>query len=251
MGRFASTVEYYVRYREPYPPAFFQAIMERLALHGDEALLDVGCGPAPLSIGIAPFVGSCTGLDPEALMIEAASAAARAAGVRLTLHSGCIEDFSADRSYDIVTIGRALHWLDRRAALDVLERVVAPSGRVQVCGSTSVESPLSPWLKPYQELCNRWSNAPDRKRYCIESRDWFAGSRFGLVDNISVAQEQRIGVDGMIGRALSRSHTSRAVLGDRQAEFEAAIRAALEPFSQNGSLSEEIVSRAAVFGRLT
>jgi SAM-dependent methyltransferase len=251
MGRFASTVEYYVRYREPYPPAFFQAIAARLGLHGDEALLDVGCGPAPLSIGIAPFVGSCTGLDPEAAMIEAARAAAQDEGVRLTLHSGCIEDFSANRSFDIVTIGRALHWLDRRAALEVLERIVSPSGRVLVCGSTSIESPHSPWLEPYQEVCNSWSNNPDRKRYRIESKKWFDGSRFDLLDNISIAHVQSIGIDDLIGRALSKSHTSRAVLGARQAEFEAAIRSALEPFSQEGSFSEEIVSCAAVFGRLT
>jgi len=29
MGRFASTVEFYSRYREPYPPAFFTNVAER------------------------------------------------------------------------------------------------------------------------------------------------------------------------------------------------------------------------------
>jgi cyclopropane fatty-acyl-phospholipid synthase-like methyltransferase len=72
MGRFASTVEFYIRYREPYASAFFRTVAEQLALRGDEALLDIGCGPGPLAIGFAPFVGSCTGLDPEAAMIEAA-----------------------------------------------------------------------------------------------------------------------------------------------------------------------------------
>jgi hypothetical protein len=38
-------------------------------------------------------------------------------------------------------------------------------------------------------------------------------------------------------------------LGERQAKFEAEIRAALEPFSQHGELQEEIVATAAVFGR--
>jgi SAM-dependent methyltransferase len=65
MGRFASTVEFYARYREPYPPEFFQKVAEQIGLRGDETLLDVGCGPGMLAIGFAPFVGSCTGLDPE------------------------------------------------------------------------------------------------------------------------------------------------------------------------------------------
>jgi SAM-dependent methyltransferase len=79
MGRFASTVEFYARYREPYPPEFFQKVAEQIGLRGDETLLDVGCGPGMLAIGFAPFVGSCTGLDPEPLMIAAARSAARRA----------------------------------------------------------------------------------------------------------------------------------------------------------------------------
>jgi len=57
MGRFASTVEFYARYREPYPPEFFKKSAEQIALRGNESLLDVGCGPGLLAIGFAPFVG--------------------------------------------------------------------------------------------------------------------------------------------------------------------------------------------------
>jgi hypothetical protein len=38
------------------------------------------------------------------------------------------------------------------------------------------------------------------------------------------------------------------VVGKRQAEFEAELRAVLEPFSQDGVLEEEIVARAAIIG---
>ena len=46
MGRFATTVPYYRRYREPYPPAFFETIAQRLNFTGRERLADIGCGPA-------------------------------------------------------------------------------------------------------------------------------------------------------------------------------------------------------------
>ena len=91
MGRFASTVEFYARYREPYPRRFFQKVAEQITFHGDETLLDIGCGPGLLAIGFAPFVGSCTGLDPEPGMITAAKAAAAEAGVALSLIHGRIE----------------------------------------------------------------------------------------------------------------------------------------------------------------
>ena len=82
MGRFASTVEFYARYREPYPPEFFKKSAQQIALRGDETLLDVGCGPGLLAIGFAPFVGRCTGLDPEAGMIAAAKGCGGGSGRR-------------------------------------------------------------------------------------------------------------------------------------------------------------------------
>jgi ubiquinone/menaquinone biosynthesis C-methylase UbiE len=83
MGRFASTVGFYARYRKRYPPKFFKKVAEKIVLRGTESLLDVGCGPALLAIGFGPFVGRCTGLDPETGMIAAAKAARR----RRELHS--------------------------------------------------------------------------------------------------------------------------------------------------------------------
>jgi SAM-dependent methyltransferase len=251
MGRFASAVEFYTRCRESYPPEFFQTVADGLALRGDEALLDIGCGPGPLAIGFAPFVGSCTGLDPEADMIEAARAAAEAAGMCLTLHLGRIEDFPTGQIFDVVTLGRALHWLDRDTTLQVLERIVFERGHVLICGATSIEVQQSEWLKPYLKICNSWSDDPERKRYRIEAQEWFTGSRFSKLDDISVTHAQDVSIDDMIGRALSKSNTSPEVLGECQAEFEAEIRSALEPFSQDGELQEEIVANAAVFGRAT
>jgi hypothetical protein len=54
MGRFASTVPFYTRCREPYPPAFFSTVAELLALRRDMSLLDAGCGPGRLAMGFAP-----------------------------------------------------------------------------------------------------------------------------------------------------------------------------------------------------
>jgi hypothetical protein len=77
MGRFASTIEYYARYRKSYPPEFFRKAAEEIGLCGDETLLDVDCGPGILAFGFAPVVGGCSGLDPVPL------GAAKSGGVLL------------------------------------------------------------------------------------------------------------------------------------------------------------------------
>src|ERR1700677_1217415 len=251
MGRFASTVEFYARYREPYLPTFFTTVAEQLALRGNESLLDIGCGPGLLAIGFAPFVERCTRLDPEAAMIAAAKDAAVEAGVTLELIEGYIEEFPTSQPYDLITIGRALHWLDRRATLAVLERIVIPeSGRILICGASSVETSATTWVKAYEEVRRTWSSEPDEKHYRIDRKKWFAGSCFAAIGDTSVAERREVTIADLIGRALSKSNTSPEVGSEEKPRFEAELAVALEPFAERGVLVEQIVARASIFGRV-
>jgi SAM-dependent methyltransferase len=251
MGRFASTVEFYARYREPYPAEFFQKVAEQIGLRGNETLLDVGCGPGMLAIGFAPFVGSSTGLDPEPLMLAAAKSAAAEAGAILSLIDGRIEEFPINETYDVITIGRAHYWLERSPALAVLERILAPhSGRILICRSSTVETPGTPWVRPYRKVRSAWASRPIEKHYRIPPDEWFRDSCFRAMDEISVTKCHRVTVADLIRRALSRSNTSPEVVGTGQDQFESEIAAALAPFAQNGVLEEHIVARASIFGRL-
>jgi len=251
MGRFASTVEFYARYREPYPPAFFKNVAEQIALRGDESLLDIGCGPGLLAIGFVPFVGRCTGLDPEPGMIAAAKAAAAEAGVALSLIHGRIEEFAATQTYDVITIGRALHCLKRSPTLMVLERILAPdSGRILICRASSIETPETAWVKTYQKVRRGWGSESDEKHCGIDGKEWFAESCFRALGETSVTERRQVTVTDLIGRALSRSNTSPEVLGQAQTRFKAEIAAALEPFVRDGVLTEQIVARASIFARV-
>ena len=251
MGRFASTVEFYARCREPYPPEFFQKVAEEMGLRGDEALLDVGCGPGMLAIGFAPFVGGCTGLDPEPLMIAAARSAAAQARVAISLIDGRIEEFPTTQTYDVITIGRAQHWLERTQTLAVFERILAPgSGRILICRASSVETPETPWVKPYSKVWSAWASGPAEKHYRIHPSEWFRDSCFSAVGETSFTERRQVTISDLIGRALSRSNTSPEVVAGGQEKFEAQIAAALEPFVRDGVLVEQIVARASTFGRL-
>ncbi|HEV2162200.1 MAG TPA: class I SAM-dependent methyltransferase [Stellaceae bacterium] len=116
MGRFETTAQTYAAHREPYPPEFFSAVAGALKLDGREALIDLGTGPGLLALGFAPYVGRIVGVDPEPAMIAEARRAAAAARVEFRLLEGRAEDVPANLGpFDLVTIGRALHWLDRDA----------------------------------------------------------------------------------------------------------------------------------------
>jgi len=54
LGRFASTVAFCERAREPYGESFFAEVARTLGFGGGEWLLDLGTGPGLLALGFAP-----------------------------------------------------------------------------------------------------------------------------------------------------------------------------------------------------
>ena len=71
-------------------------------------------------------------------MLAAARNAAVRAGQSLTLIEGTAEALpAAIGTFDVVTIGRALHWMERGAVAALFERLVAPRGVIVVCSARS------------------------------------------------------------------------------------------------------------------
>jgi ubiquinone/menaquinone biosynthesis C-methylase UbiE len=48
--------------------------------------------------------------------------------------------------FDLVTIGLALHWMDREATLATFDRILAPGGRILICGSNAVPGEVNQWV---------------------------------------------------------------------------------------------------------
>jgi ubiquinone/menaquinone biosynthesis C-methylase UbiE len=249
MGRFATTVPYYRRYREPYPETFFQTVAQRMNLAGSERLCDIGCGPAPLAIGFARYVRSCVGVDPEPAMLAAASEQAAESGVTLSLVEARIEHLPDTLgTFDIVTIGRALHWMEPQATLRALERIVVAGGSIVVCGASPPPGPSNLWLETYNEFRNRWVDHRGEERYSADAEQRFAGSRFRFVTRIMVSTTHSVTIQELVRRSLSRSTTSPQVLGERMAAFEQELAEALEPFvASEGAVREEIHASARIF----
>ena len=175
MGRFASTVPFYARSRPPYGPAFFAAVARRLGLRGTERLLDLGTGPGLLALGFAPWVAEVIGVDPEPAMVEAARAAAERARVAMAVVEGRAEEVPQTLGlFDLVTIGRALHWMDPAPTRAVLDRIVASRGAVLICRSASVPDGRNPWLAAYDAARPPLGRATcaarsrQRSRYCLQ-----------------------------------------------------------------------------------
>jgi SAM-dependent methyltransferase len=256
MGRFASTVELYEELRPPYPPQFFRTVAEKLKLSTQHALIDLGTGPGLLALGFAPYVGRVVGVDPEPAMLAAARQAAARAGQALTLIEGKAEELPADIGrFDIVTIGRALHWMDRGATLALFDRLVASDGAVIICASSSADDGRNPWLDDYNAARHAWADAslaPGSGRGARLRRELAAfldGSRFHLADMIKVESSHTLRTSDLARRVLTYSSSSPAVLGDKADAMLRDVEARLAPLSRDGSITEVVVSTAQVVQR--
>ena len=256
MGRFATTVATYEALRPPYPPAFFREVAQQLGLTQAHRLIDLGTGPGLLALGFRPYVGRIVGVDPEPAMIGAAEAAASRAGAPLTLIESRTEQLSADvGSFDMGTIGRALHWMDRDASLARLDTLVAPGGMILVCSSHPATDGSNPWLDDYNSArrdwsdANLWSESGSGARVHRNLDAFFRGTRFRLAGEIKVETHHDIGLRDLARRVLTYSSSSPQVLGDRVDAMLCDVEARLAAFSRQGAVTEVVASIAQVVMR--
>ncbi len=243
MGRFASTVPYYAACREPYPPAFLQAVAARLGLDGRQSLVDLGCGPGVLALGLAPFVARVVGVDPEPAMLQAAREAAAERGIALTLIEGRTETLPAELGpFEVATIGRALHWMEPQATRAALDRLLTADGAVLICGTTHPDdAPENAWLPAYGQYRRSFGDRGGRK---ADLHAFFAGTRFRPGEPIRVRFRNRLGLADLAGRTLSKSTSSPEVLGEEAGRLRERLAELLAPWLRDGEL-EEVVEAVA------
>jgi ubiquinone/menaquinone biosynthesis C-methylase UbiE len=253
MGRFASTASLYEHLRPPYPSEFFRSVAGKLDLSRQSSLIDLGTGPGLLALGFAPYVGRIVGVDPEPAMLDAARRAAASTGHALALIEGKVEMLGPDiGSFDIVTIGRALHWMDREPTLARLERLVARDGAIAICASFSATDGSNQWLDGYNDVRRRWSPAKlweEAGRGTRTHRDlpaFFRGSAFQPTELVTVETSHTISVQDLTRRTLTYSSSSPDALGDNVEAMLRDVEGHLASFSRDGLIVETIVSTAQI-----
>lgn len=123
-------------------------LVEHLGIGAGEEVVDIGCGTGNAAIQAAQAGARATGIDLAPVMLTRADAAARAAGVGLTLMEGDAEALPLpDRSADVAvsTFGCMFAPRHALAAAEIL-RVLRPGGRFGVCGWTPT-SDVAAFLK--------------------------------------------------------------------------------------------------------
>jgi len=247
MGRFATTVPLYEKFRPPYPAEFFRVVAQRLGLRTEHRLIDLGTGPGLLALGFSPHVGRIVGVDPEPAMLAAAAKAAARVGQEFTLIESKAEALPREvGQFDVVTIGRALHWMASEPTAALLERLVAPGGVILVCSANSVTDGRNPWVEEYIKARRFWAGSAEGERYRHRLDNLLHGTRFQTGETIAVESTQLVRVEDLARRMLTFSSSSPGVLGDKVEAMFRDVESRLLPMSDAGLLNEVVVSTAQV-----
>ena len=250
--RFRTAAAHYPAGRPGYAPRLIRRVVEFCKLGTADRVLDLGCGPGQLANAFAPFAGAVVGIDPEPEML-------RLAALDVPANVRFLEGSSYGLGphlgmFQLVTMGRSFHWMDRGDTLQRLEGMIEPGGAVALFGDKHPELPENAWRQAFQDLVGRYAaddlnrhqrHEPGRASHIAVLLD----SAFCELEEISVIERRELPAAALIERALSMSSTSQARIGDRVDALVAEIEALTAQLAPAGRLVEVVASTALIARR--
>lgn len=256
-GIFATTAEYYSRFRPAYPGEVFRLLSTAFSLGRDTPVLDLGCGTGLLAIPLARRGIPVYAVDPDPGMLAKGLRLAGEDGV-----SGIVWLPGDDRSIACLPLpglrlclmGNSLHWMHREKVLADLETMICSEGGVAVIDrSTGIWSEETGWKREVREVIGEFLGT---RRRCGSGffpavsgshLDLLQRSAFNQVTIVRIPVREELSVDQVIGLQLSTSYASPALLGADLEKFRETLAERLLACEPSGIFidEEEIVLHLA------
>lgn len=253
--RFRGNVPYYARYRLSYPDLLIERIAASVGLvHGD-SVMDLGAGPGLLAVPFARIGMRVVAIDPEPGMLKELREVGEAAEVSLEIHEGSSFDMPVGiGSFRLVTMGRAFHWMERAATLEMLDGLVTHDGAIALVHDDHPATAENHWRAALRNLADRYGRAEAPHVRATKARGYrtheavLLDSPFSRLERIGLIVRRELGADDIVGLGFSLSVLSPERLGDRANEFETELRGELARLSPNGRFTE-IAELSALIAR--
>lgn len=224
--------------RPAYPPDVFTQL-QNLMIDEPRAVLDVGCGPGPLTLGLLDVAERIDAVDLSPQMLALARTLPGGQSPKIRWLLGRAEEVALNPPYALITAGRSLHWMDWNVVLPRFVRLLTPHG---VLAIVQTREQRSPWSQELRDLSKRYSARTGSWHQDMIEQLERARLFQQLGEHTTAPMTQRQSIEEYIGRQHSRSGFSLDQMPREQAErFRVEARALLSPFADQEILTLEIV----------
>lgn len=204
--KFTSKADIYDRYRPRYPREFIDFLYQYIGISNKSIVADIGAGTGILSEEFLKRGSSVVCVEPNIKMLEQAKNKLqqykKVSFINSTAESTTIKDLSID----IITVGQAFHWFDKKRFLIECRRILVEEGTVILAWNVSnsddpINIEISDINYKYGKNYNGYSKRD--KENNDEYLDFFKGGKiesYIFENNLLLSREE------FIGRFLSRSY---------------------------------------------
>ena len=125
------TSEDYAKYRDIYPPLFYEKILNRGLCRDGQRVLDIGTGTGVIPRNLYRFGARWTGTDIAENQITQAKRLAAENGMDIDFRTSATEalDFP-DGSFDVITACQCFWYFDHKRVMPELKRMLTPGGKL-------------------------------------------------------------------------------------------------------------------------
>jgi trans-aconitate methyltransferase len=240
----ASVISAY-RYRPMYPDETFRVLLRLMPpAPAARKVLDAGCGTGFIARPLAAHVDHIDAVDISEGMIATAQTQPGGEQPNITWIAAPVETAPLSGPYALIVAAASLHWMDWERALPRFANLLVLQGRLALV--EEIHAP-APWDRQMASILRAYSMNQDFTPYSmvtlaaeLEQRRLF--QREDQFETAAVLFQQSI--DAYVAAAHARNGFSLDRMDPQAAgQFDAALRAALEPFCPGGVVEQWISAR--------
>lgn len=164
IDRFSNHAKQYAAFRPTYPEKLFEFIYSQLT--STQIAWDAGCGNGQVARELARRFEKVEATDISERQIENAT---KASNISYSLSPAEKTSF-ADGSFDLITVGQALHWFNIPAFYNEVRRVARPDAVLAVWGYSLLS--IHPQMDPLVQEFYKYEVGPywDKERRLVDER---------------------------------------------------------------------------------
>jgi SAM-dependent methyltransferase len=250
-SRFSDRVQFYVRSRPKYPPAFLEFCRSKLGLRPQHRVADIGSGTGFLSELFVRNGNAVMAIEPNAPMRAAAEAALGDASHFHSIDATAEATTLDSASVDFIVAGQAFHWFDRVRCQEEFKRILRPGGWVVLVWNER-RSDDHGFAEHYEQIVREFqTDLKEVAHQHVTATDSDAMKKFFEPAAHAVetfANPQFLDLDGVIARALSSSYLP--LPGQpRCEEMISRLREEFSKYSVGGKVRQDYDTKA-FYGRL-